>query len=209
MSNQPESFRGHLPALAGSIVGTLLSAVAGSHIGGALGTRYALIVGAFLSGSVSWWAERVIRRSQEIAKAKVKAARERGRELNEHETRIIERIKQDDFAAHSGGVHYRTIALLALTALTVCLVTVLSLDALGARAIANVTPVPQSTVTRYITPSTETESVIPKISITPTETPTIVPASVTPSVSATVSATPSPSADLSPTDTSTSIGATP
>lgn len=208
-SDQPESFRGHLPALAGSIFGTLLSAIAGSHIGGVLGTRYALLVGAFLSGSVSWWAERAIRKSQAIAAAKVKAARERGRKLSEHETQMIERIQEDAFKTRAGGVHYRTIGLLALVALTVCLIMVLTLNALGARAIANVTPVPQQTVTRYVTPTTTVETVPPTVtSITPSETPTVVPASVTPTVSATESATPSPSADLSPTVTPTSTGAT-
>lgn len=212
MANQPETFRGHLPALAGSLIGTLLSAVIGSHIGGALGTRYALIFGAFVSGSASWWAERAIRRSQTVAQAKIKAAKAKGAPLSVTETQAIEVAQIKAFERKHSGVPYRLIAVLSLTALAGCLITVFALDAFGARSVASITPEPVPTVTRFVTPSPSIVTVPPaETSIPASATPTIVPASVTPTMSGTGSATPSPFADSSPTisATPTATGATP
>lgn len=216
-TDKPETFRSHLPALAGSLIGTLLSAVIGSHVGGALGTRYALIFGAFISGSASWWAERAIRRSHEITKAKVTAARRRGRELTEHETQLIERAYRSGYEKRSRGIPYRLIAILSLSALAVCFITVYALDVLGARSVANITPEPRPAVTRtvIIEPTTATEPVSQTPTVIPDLTPTVVPsATMSPSASVTASATPAPFADSTPTDSPTdtttpTTGATP
>ena len=67
MSEPPETFRSHLPALAAAATGTFIAAVAGSHLFGTAGTKYALIGGSMISGTVSWWGERAIRRAHAIA----------------------------------------------------------------------------------------------------------------------------------------------
>lgn len=192
MSNEkPETFRGHLPALAGSVIGTLISAVIGSHAFGTTGTRYALVVGALISGSVSWWGERAIRRSQTVAHAKIRAAKSRRRELTPEETQHIEAVHEAAFDARNRGVHYRTIAILALTALTVSLLTVAGLDALGSRQVATFTPAPTPTVTktqlRIVPADPTTITVVPS-----TRLPESSPG---PSVTPSASATPAPSPD--------------
>lgn len=201
-ADRPETFRGHLPALAGSIVGTLLAAIVGSHVGGALGTRYALAVGAMISGTASWYGERAIRRGQAVAQAKLKAAKQRGRELTPEETGIIETINKSRFDWRHRGIHYRTIGLLALTALTVCLITIVSLNALGSRQVASFTPEPAPTITKLLPGRTQT------VTTTPTYTQTVTPSATASVPSATPfgtqSATPIPSPDASP-----SVSATP
>lgn len=206
-TDKPETFRSHLPALAGSLIGTLLSAIVGSHIGGALGTRYALIFGAFISGSASWWAERAIRRSQAVAKARYEAKKRRGgRELTPTETQMIDAAAIQSFERKNRGIHYRTIAIVALSALAIVFLTVFVLDKLGARAVANITPEPRPTITRTVIlePTTATEPVSQTPAVIPDQTPTVVPSvTITPFASVTASATPVPDStpSSSPTDT--------
>jgi hypothetical protein len=156
VSNQPETFRGHLPALAGSIVGTLISAVIASHLFGAAGTTYGLAFGGMVSGTTSWWGERAIRRSQAIATAKMKAARNKQAPLSATETQMIEAVHGKAFDKRNPGIPYRTIALIGLTAVLVGVLTVIVLDRVGAREVATFTPAPRPTVTRTVEVPTET-----------------------------------------------------
>lgn len=184
MADPPEKFRSHVPAMAGSTIGGLLTAVLGSHLFGALGTGAGLVLGSCLSGTVSWWAERGIRRSQEITRAKIQAARKRGRCLSVTETQQIEKEAIRNFEKKNSGFHYATIGYLALVAIGVCVLTVVILDRVGAREVATFRPAPQPAVTRTV------------ISPPPTETSVSPPPVLSPSasVSQSVSATPSPDA---------------
>lgn len=201
MADSPQTFRSHLPALIGSVIGTLVSAVVGSHVGGVLGTRYALIFGSLISGSASWWGERAIRRSNEIARAKLIAARKRGRELSVAETQMIEAVSGQQFDKRNRGIPYRVIAALVVLPLMACVFTVLALDSLGARAVANIVPPARPAPTHSLSPSTDvdpTDTVIPATthSYRPTRSasPSAVP-SITPVIPST---TPTPTPTLSP-----------
>lgn len=188
MSSQPETFRGHLPALAGSIVGTLVAGVVASHLFGAAGTSYGLALGGIVSGTTSWWGERAIRRSQTIATAKMKAARNKGRPLSATETQMIEAVHGSAFDKKHHGISYRTIAILGLTAVLTGVLTVVLLDRVGAREVATFTPAPRATVTRTVEISPTA------IVISPTESffsPSVIPSSSAPA-SPTVVPDPSP-----------------
>lgn len=191
---EPETFRHHLPALLGSVIGTIASAVLASHLFGSTGTRWALIGGASVSGSASWWGERLIRRSQEIAKAKLAARRLRGRDPDPDETRVIvSAVKKKN-----RGVHYRTIGLLTLLGAAISFGTVWGLDQLHARQVANLYPVPVVTVTR--TPVIRVTTIEPAESSTVTTlrpSRSAVP-SPSPDLTPSPSLSPSPSPDLTP-----------
>jgi hypothetical protein len=175
-TDQSETFRAHLPALAASILGTLTATILASHLFGTSGTRYGLLFGGLISGTISWWAERGIRNSQELAKAKIKAARDKGAPLSATETSYIE-VAYANKRKRTGGIHYRTIILLALFAIAVCVSTVATLDKFGARQVASFTPAPAPTVTHT--------QIVPQAPTTVTVDPTIVQ-TVTPAVTATV-----------------------
>jgi hypothetical protein len=85
---KPESFRSHLPAIAAATAGTVLATVLGSLIGVA-GTLVGIVVGSLLSGTISWWAERGLRRSAAVAAARAEAIRARGRPLRPHEDAAV------------------------------------------------------------------------------------------------------------------------
>ena len=127
MSEDKETFRSHLPALAASVIATTVAAVISSRFLGP-GTRYALIGTPFIFGFTSWWAERGIRRSQAIAKAKLEAQKQRGRPLNLEETHMIEAVHKASFNWRVRGIHYRTILLLVLASVAAFFLTVLGLN---------------------------------------------------------------------------------
>ena len=206
----PETFRSHLPALAGSVTGTLIAAIIGSHVFGPSGTKYALLGGSCLSGSASWWTERAIRRSHDLAKAKLRAAKAKGRPLNPQETQLIEVVHK--VSGRKGGVHYRTIVLLVLAAFLIAFLTVAALDKLGAKGVSDEFPAPAVTRTTFVpvpavSPSrivTQTTEATPSPPIADTQT---IPASASPSPSTapaqtipatTPSSSPSPVPDLTP-----------
>ena len=74
---RPETFRSHLPAVVAATTGTVLAAILGSLIGTA-GTIVGMVIGSLASGTLSWWAERGIRRSTALAAARAEALRVRG-----------------------------------------------------------------------------------------------------------------------------------
>ena len=79
---QPETFRDHLPAIVGAAGGTLIVTVLGSWLGNT-GTLIGVALGSLGSGTLSWWAERGIRRARAAAAAaaqKAEAARVRDRQ---------------------------------------------------------------------------------------------------------------------------------
>jgi hypothetical protein len=79
---QPETFRDHLPAIVGAAGGTLIVTVLGSWLGNT-GTLIGVALGSLGSGTLSWWAERGIRRARAAAAAaagKAEAARVKGRQ---------------------------------------------------------------------------------------------------------------------------------
>ena len=87
-SARPETFRSKLPAIAAATLGTVLAALLGSYLGTG-GTLAGLAVGTAAAGSVSWWAERGIRRSAAVAAAKAQAVRARGRDLTPAEETMV------------------------------------------------------------------------------------------------------------------------
>ena len=79
---KPETFRDHLPAILGAAGGTLLVTVLGSWLGNT-GTLIGVALGSLGSGTLSWWAERGIRRARAAAAAatrKAETARVKGRQ---------------------------------------------------------------------------------------------------------------------------------
>ena len=183
MSGEPpkqETFRSHLPAIAGSVTATVVSAVITSHFLGS-GTKYALVGSPFVFGFTSWWAERGIRRSHAIAKAKLEAQKAKGRPLNLEETSMIEAVHKASFNWRFRGIHYRTILLLVLVSVAAFFLTVLGLNDFSKASNDNyvVPPVPTVTHTTYESPA-----------YIPPSTVYISPSPSSPS--------PSPSASLSP-----------
>ena len=85
---KPESFRSHLPAIAAATAGTLLATILGSFIGVA-GTLAGITTGSLLSGTISWWTERGLRRSAAVAAARAEAIRTRGRPLHPDEDAVV------------------------------------------------------------------------------------------------------------------------
>jgi hypothetical protein len=85
---KPESFRSHLPAIAAATAGTLLATILGSLIGVA-GTLVGITTGSLLSGTISWWTERGLRRSAAVATARAEAIRARGRPLHPDEDAVV------------------------------------------------------------------------------------------------------------------------
>jgi hypothetical protein len=86
--SKPESFRSHLPAIAAATAGTLLATILGSLIGVA-GTLVGITTGSLLSGTISWWTERGLRRSAAVATARAEAIRARGRPLHPDEDAVV------------------------------------------------------------------------------------------------------------------------
>ncbi len=204
---KPETFTSHVPAIAGAVIGTLVSAVVGSNLFGVAGTRYALVIGSVVTGSASWWGERAIRKSNEIARAKMEARKAKGRPLTDTETQMIERVATSQ--PKWEGIHWRTVLTVIGLAASICLLTVVLLDKVGARSVANVIPQPAATVTvePTVTPTTtitEQPSLTPTSAPTPTLTPTARPSpdtSLSPDVSPSTDATPTTSATQQVTPT--------
>jgi len=75
---KPETFRDHLPAILGAAGGTITVTVLGSWLGNT-GTLVGIALGSLGSGTLSWWAERGIRRARAAAE-KAGAARVKDRQ---------------------------------------------------------------------------------------------------------------------------------
>lgn len=102
-SAKPETFRSHLPAIAAATAGTVLATVLGSLIGVA-GTLVGITVGSLLSGTISWWTERGLRRSTAVATARAEAIRARGRPLHPEEDAAV---SQAAATSHDRGRRHR------------------------------------------------------------------------------------------------------
>ena len=100
---KPESFRSHLPAIAAATAGTLFATVLGSLIGVA-GTLVGITIGSLLSGTISWWTERGLRRSAAVATARAEAIRAHGRPLHPDEDAVVAKAAA---ASHDRGRQHR------------------------------------------------------------------------------------------------------
>jgi hypothetical protein len=100
---KPESFRSHLPAIAAATAGTLFATLLGSLIGVA-GTLVGITIGSLLSGTISWWTERGLRRSAAVATARAEAIRAHGRPLHPDEDAVVAKVAA---ASHDRGRQHR------------------------------------------------------------------------------------------------------
>lgn len=100
---KPESFRSHLPAIAAATAGTLFATLLGSLIGVA-GTLVGITIGSLLSGTISWWTERGLRRSAAVATARAEAIRTHGRPLHPDEDAVVAKVAA---ASHDRGRQHR------------------------------------------------------------------------------------------------------
>ena len=100
---KPESFRSHLPAIAAATAGTLFATLLGSLIGVA-GTLVGITIGSLLSGTISWWTERGLRRSAAVATARAEAIRAHGRPLHPDEDAVVAKAAA---ASHDRGRQHR------------------------------------------------------------------------------------------------------
>jgi len=184
-----DSFAAHLPALTGSVLGTVASGLVGSYIGIG-GTAIGLAAGSVIFGIVSWFIERWVRAGNALAKAKAEAVRQRGgRPLNQHETQIITAISNQK---HRRPLRWKLIGSLA-AATAVITVAVFVAASLVAR----------KPVSAIVSPP----------AVSPTSAPATVPASPSHARSASPSASPtltspSPSSVSSP-ESSPSVSASP
>jgi hypothetical protein len=200
-----ESFRDHLPAVVAAASGAILSAILGSFLGKA-GTLIGLAAGSMISGSVTWWVERGIRKSAAIARAKREAIRKKGRPLTTGETALIERVIESQ--PRWKGIHWRWIAFFTAAALIFTAASVTTVEALSGKTLFGLLKgnddkgftigrsyVPTPTVTRYVTPPASRTSYV---TVSPTAVPDFTPdapgsSSESPAPIVTVTASPSSS----------------
>lgn len=194
-----DTFRSHFPALAASAGGTILAAFAGSYLG-PLGTVGGLAAGSLIAGSATWWAERGLRRSAEIARATTRFTERRRRPPTGAEETVI--IRAIDASPRFRRVRWDHIGRLAAGAAALGLIAVTAVE-LGAgkpaSAIVQGKPGHGLTVTGGApaaptrSPSSPAASAFPAPSASPSPSPDPLP---TPSPSATAS--PSPSLTVTP-----------
>jgi hypothetical protein len=213
---EAEKFRDHLTTIVGGVGGTLLATLAGSLLPlGISGTLIGLTVGSVISSTGSWWVKRTADRAAARAKAKVDAAKRRGRPLTTDETSMIERISDKAEDRRHPGIPWHTIVISALAGLVVVLGVItlwekeagkpvydiiqgkpgrgLSLTGGGGprseRPTMNLPPAP--TPTFVPTPPVLTPTPTPDVPPTTPSSPPLMPTSAAPS--------PSPSPTLAPT----------
>jgi hypothetical protein len=131
----PDRFASHLPALAASATATVIAATAGSYLPfGAGGTAAGLVAGSLISGTVAWHAERIIRRSADVARMKAAAVRRKGAPLSVTETQRIEAIVT---RRHHRRMPWRRAALICVCTLAAAMAVVTGWEmAAGLRPLA-------------------------------------------------------------------------
>ncbi len=132
----PDRFRSHFPALAASAVMTVVVATATSYLGVG-GTILGMAGGSILSGAGAWWGERALKRSAELAQAKARAARVKGRPLTPAETQLIEaaRDRRDRNRGHPG---WRLAGALAAAAFVACAATLTIVEQAVGKPVADI-----------------------------------------------------------------------
>jgi hypothetical protein len=85
---RPERFSSHLPTFAASAGAAVIAPLALGYLGIA-GTVAGTVAGTALAGMVTWWADRALRRSAALARARTTAVRRRGRPLTDSETQQL------------------------------------------------------------------------------------------------------------------------
>jgi hypothetical protein len=86
-----ERFTNQLPTLVASAFATGFWAFAGPYINAA-GTLTGVTAGSLAIGTVTWWAERLIRRAHDLARLKAAAIRRNGKPLDLAETQHIQAL---------------------------------------------------------------------------------------------------------------------
>ena len=197
-AEKPNTFRDHIPAIAGSLCGTALSIYLGSFFG-TTGTLYGTLLGSAASNSVSWWGERAIRKSAAVAKAKREAVKRRnGAPLSDAETRTIEA-----YVEKTHRRNWKPILLSVVGIIVVCAGGLTAVEAIIGHPVANAhgagTTFGGSRQLPSTDPATPISSLAPTQSLTPTPSPDITPDEA-PSISSTPTPTPTidPSPSLSP-----------
>jgi hypothetical protein len=133
----PETFRQHLPTLVAASVGTVLAAVLGSYLGTA-GTVFGLAAGSAVSGTATWFGDRALRRSAQLAKAKRQAALKKRRPLTATETTVIEAAARQSPWFPRGTVPWRRVALVSALALAIAAGSVTAAEAVLGRPVSDV-----------------------------------------------------------------------
>lgn len=194
---EKENFLSHSPAIVAAAVGTVFAAILGSFLG-KTGTIAGMTAGSLISGSITWWAERGIRKSAAIAKAKRDAARKKGRPLTVTETAVIERVTASN--PRWQGIHWRQISIFTIVALILSALTVGGAEALASRSFHGfvLSPPRPAPVTSYVTmpPRVITETPGPSPDLTSGTSSASPSPDVSPSMP--VSVTPAASPDITP-----------
>jgi hypothetical protein len=197
-------FLGHLPAIGAAAVGAVCAALLGSFLGTA-GTMIGMALGSLTSGTVSWWAERGLRRANAVAKAKAEAVHQTGRPLEPHETAAIERsaIAAHDRRDRPRRRHLGAWSVIVLGTLAACVLAVVLIQKAAGQPLSAVVQGHQAA--RHSAPS---GSATPPGTSTGTTSPATSSAapSATPSPSAT---SPAPSPDATPDASPSGASSTP
>jgi hypothetical protein len=77
--------------MAASATAAVICAFAGSYLG-RFGTFGALVIGSFLSGGLTWWGERAIRKSAALAREKTRFTKIHDRPPTTSETQMLARV---------------------------------------------------------------------------------------------------------------------
>jgi hypothetical protein len=198
------SFTSHLPALAGGIAGTIASAVGASFLPlGIAGTTLGLAAGSAIFGVTAWYIERATRHAAELARARARAVRLRGRPLTDHETQVIAvQVRQRE---RRRGVHWRIPAALAGGALMASAAVMTGWSLAAGQPVSSIVgppPAHHASPPPSLTPAPTATVTSP--SPTPTPTVTSPPPSASPSPSPSVTSPSPTSPGLSPSVTVTS-----
>lgn len=200
---KPETFRDHLPAILGAAGGTLIVTVLGSWLGNT-GTLIGVALGSLGSGTLSWWAERGIRRARATAAAaaqKIEAVRGKDRQPHPAGDAAITRPAHDRTRRNW---RWATPAGIVLAAFLGCAIPLTIFEHAAGKPISAVTQHQPGHGTTLFGGGTGTPSPSP-----PARTPApTAPATVTPTAPASPSAT-SRAATPAPTPTVTGAGTAP
>lgn len=197
-SDKKEGFTAHLPTIVAAAVGALIVSILSSFLGKA-GTLIGLMAGSMLSGTVTWYTERGIRKSAAIAKAKRDAVRKKGRPLTLEETSVIERIA--DFKTHRRGIGWKRISVLSVLALVLSAGSVSAVEAMSGKTLHGLltgTNDKGFSIGRDYAPSPTVTETVTRTASVPAVVPDETPSSSSPAVTSTPDATPDATPDETP-----------
>lgn len=105
-----DGFLDHLPAIIAAALGAVGTSVGLSYFGVA-GTLLGLILGTLVTGTIAWYAERLIRRGQERARAVAEARKRKGAPLTDTETQYIHAVADERHKRRWGRIPWQVAAL--------------------------------------------------------------------------------------------------